>query len=130
MATFEKYCAPGVFDPPAYAQAVKITGGSTMLVLSGQVDYDANGGVANPGDMKSQALACFRHVKAQVEAGGGTIADIARLNVYVTDMSKVSEYRAARAEVFGDIKLASTLVGVTALAQPDFVIEVEAIAVL
>lgn len=130
MTTFEQYCAPSVFSPPTYAQAVKITGGSTMLVLSGQVDYDASGGVANPGDMKAQALACFRHVKAQVEAGGGTIADIARLNVYVTDMSKVADYRAARLEVFGDIKLASTLVGVTALAHPDFVIEVEAIAIL
>ena len=130
MAKFEQYCAPSVFSPPAYAQAVKITGGSTMLVLSGQVDYDAKGGVASPGDMKAQALACFRHVKAQVEAGGGTLADIARLNVYVTDMSKVADYRAARLEVFGDIKLASTLVGVTALAQPDFVIEVEAIAIL
>jgi len=130
MAKFEKYCAPTVYDPGTYAQAVKITGGSTMLVLSGQVDYDGKGGVTNPGDMKAQALACFRHVKAQVEAGGGTIADIARLNVYVTDMSKVADYRAARAEVFGDIKLASTLVGVTALAQPGFVIEVEAIAIL
>ncbi len=130
MAKFENYCAPSVFNPPTYAQAVKITGGSTMLVLSGQVDYDANGGVANPGDMKAQALACFRHVKAQIEAGGGTVKDIARLNVYVTDMSKVADYRAARAKVFGDVKLASTLVGVTALAQPGFVIEVEAIAIL
>jgi enamine deaminase RidA (YjgF/YER057c/UK114 family) len=130
MATFEKYCAPGVFNPPAYSQAVKITGGSTMLVLSGQVDYDANGGVANPGNMKAQAVACFKHVKAQLEAGGGSINDIARLNVYVTDMNKVAEYREARMEVFGDLKVASTLVGVTALAQPGFVIEVEAIAVL
>lgn len=130
MATLEKYCAPGVFNPPAYAQAVKVTGADALIVLSGQVDYDADGGVANPGDMKAQALACFRHVKAQIEAGGGTLENIVRLNVYVTDMSKVADYRAARAEVFGDLKVASTLVGVTALAQPGFVIEVEAIAAL
>lgn len=130
MPSLEKYAAPSVFDPPAYAQAVKITGANTVIVLSGQVDYDAKGGVANPGDMKAQAVACFKNVKAQIEAGGGTIADIARLNVYVTDMSKVGEYREARLEVFGDLKIASTLVGVTALAQPGFVIEVEAIAVL
>ena len=130
MAMLEKYCAPGVFNPPAYAQAVKVAGADTLIVLSGQVDYDANGGVANPGDMKAQALACFRHVKAQIEAGGGTLENIVRLNVYVTDMSKVADYRAARAEVFGDLKVASTLVGVTALAQPSFVIEVEAIAAL
>ncbi|MCA8929825.1 MAG: RidA family protein [Alphaproteobacteria bacterium] len=128
MATLQPYAAPGVFDPPAYAQAIKVTGASTLIVLSGQVDYDAQGGVANPGDMKAQALACFRHVKAQVEAGGGSIRNIVRLNVYVTDMGKVADYRAARAEVFGDLKVASTLVGVTALAQPGFVIEVEAIA--
>lgn len=130
MAKLEKYCAPGVFDPPAYSQAVKVTGTDTLIVLSGQVDYDASGGVANPGDMKAQALACFRHVKAQIEAGGGTLENIVRLNVYVTDMGKVADYRAARAEVFGDLKVASTLIGVTALAQPGFVIEVEAIAAL
>ena len=130
MATFEKYCADGVFNPSAYAQAVKVTGGSTMLVLSGQVDYADDGSVANPGDMKAQALACFRHVKAQIEAGGGTIDNIARLNVYVTDMSKLADYRAARLEVFGDVKFASTLVGVTELALPGFVIEIEAIAIL
>jgi enamine deaminase RidA (YjgF/YER057c/UK114 family) len=45
-------------------------------------------------------------------------------------MNRVAEYREARMEVFGDLKVASTLVGVTALAQPGFVIEVEAIAVL
>jgi len=130
MAKLEKYCAPGVFDPPAYSQAVKVTGTDTLIVLSGQVDYDASGGVTNPGDMKAQALACFRHVKAQIEAGGGTLENIVRLNVYVTDMGKVADYRAARAEVFGDLKVASTLIGVTALAQPGFVIEVEAIAAL
>lgn len=130
MAKLEKYCAPGVFDPPAYAQAVKVTGTDTLIVLSGQVDYDASGGVANPGDMKAQALACFRHVQAQIEAGGGKLEDIVRLNVYVTDMAKVADYRAARAEVFGDLKVASTLIGVAALAQPDFLIEVEAIAAL
>ena len=130
MAKIEKYAASGVFDPPAYAQAVKITGAEAVIVLSGQVDYSEDGGVANPGDMKAQALACFRNIQAQIEAGGGTINDIARLNIYITDMGRVGEYREARQEVFGDLKVASTLVGVTALAQPDFVIEVEAIAVL
>jgi len=130
MATLEKYAAPGTFDPPAYAQAVKVTDFSTLLILSGQVDYDANGGVANPGNLRAQAIACFKNVQAQIEAGGGTLADIVRLNVYLTDLRYVVDYRAARTEVFGDLKVASTLVGVTELAHPDFMIEVEAIAAL
>ena len=130
MAKLEKYAAPSVFNPPAYAQAVKITGASTVIVLSGQVDYAPDGSVGNPRNFKAQAVASFKNVQAQIEAGGGTIADIARLNVYVTDMRYVGDYRAARLEVFGDLQVASTLVGVTELAHPDWMIEVEAIAVL
>lgn len=130
MATFEKYAASSVFDPPGYQQAVKISGGTTLIYLSGQVDYAPDGTPANAGDFKAQAVACFRNVKAQLEAGGASVENIARLNVYVTDMSKIGDYRAARLEVFGDTKLPSTLVGVTELAHPDWMIEVEATAVL
>jgi len=130
MATIEKYCAPGVFDPPTYAQAVKVTGASTLLVLSGQVDYDPSGGVAYPGDFKAQARNCLESVKAHIEAGGGTIADIVRLNVYVTDVRYRNDWAGVRSAFFGDIQTASTLVGVTELAHPDFMIEIEAIAAL
>jgi 2-iminobutanoate/2-iminopropanoate deaminase len=130
VAKLEKYCAPGVFDPPTYAQAVKVTGAATLLILSGQVDYDASGGVAHPGNFKGQAQAALEAVKAQIEAGGGTLADIVRLNVYVTDMRYRNDWAAVRSAFFGEVQTASTLVGVTELAHPDWLIEIEAIAAL
>ena len=132
MAKIEQYAAREVFDPPTYSQAVKVTGGETILYLSGQVAYDDNGGVAHPGDFKGQARAALQAVKAQVEAGGGTMANIVKVNTYLTDIRHRADYGPIREELFGKNKKmpASTLVAVTALAQPEFLIEIEAIAVL
>ncbi|PYO53795.1 MAG: RidA family protein, partial [Candidatus Rokuibacteriota bacterium] len=69
MPTIERYCAKGVFDPPTYSQAVKVTGAQTILFLAGQVAYDDKGNAAHRGDFAAQARAVFQAVKAQVEAG-------------------------------------------------------------
>jgi enamine deaminase RidA (YjgF/YER057c/UK114 family) len=132
MAKIEQYAAREVFDPPIYSQAVKVSGAETILYLSGQVAYDDNGGVAHPGDFKAQARAALQAVKAQVEAGGGTMANIVKVNTYLTDIRHRAEYGPIREEFFGKNKKmpASTLVAVTALAQPEFLIEIEAVAVL
>jgi len=47
MASIQKFVAPGVYDPPGYSQAVKVTGAQTILYLAGQVAYDKEGGVAS-----------------------------------------------------------------------------------
>jgi len=130
MAKIELYAARGVYDPPAYAQAVKVEGGRTMLFIAGQVAYDAKGGVAHAGDFKAQARACLEALRAQVEAGGGTMRDIVKVNTYLTDIRHRAEYSAIREEFFGKKLPASTLVAVAALAQPEFLIEIEAVAVL
>ena len=130
MARIEPYAAKGVYDPPGYAQGIKVSGAQTILFIAGQVAYTAEGGVAHPGDFKAQARAALRALKAQVEAGGGTMADIVKVNTYVTDLRYRADYGAVREEFFGKKLPASTLVGVTALAHPDFLIEIEAIAVL
>lgn len=130
MATIEPYAANSEFDPPGYAQAVKVEGARTILYLSGQVAYDPNGGAAHAGDFKAQARAALQAVKAQVEAGGGTMRDIVKVNTYLTDIRHRADYGAIREEFFGRKMPASTLVQVVALAQPEFLIEIEAIAVL
>ena len=132
MAKIEPYAAKSAYDPPAYAQAVKVEGGRTMLFIAGQVAYDAKGGVAHAGDFKAQARACLEALRAQVEAGGGTMRDIVKVNTYLTDIRHRVDYGPIREEFFGKNKKmpASTLVAVTALAQPEFLIEIEAIAVL
>jgi 2-iminobutanoate/2-iminopropanoate deaminase len=130
MPNIEAYAAKGVYDPPIYAQAVKVSGARTILYIAGQVDYDAKGGVAHPGDFAAQARAALACLKAQVEAGGGTMASIVKVNTYLTDIRYRADYGPIRSEFFGPKMPAHTLVAVSALALPEFLIEIEAVAVL
>jgi enamine deaminase RidA (YjgF/YER057c/UK114 family) len=130
MANIERYSAPGVFDAPTYSQAVKVTGAQAVLFLSGQVAYDRDGAPAHRGDFKAQAREAFRAIKALVEAQGGTLASVVKLNTYVTDVRYRADLVPVRGEFFGPKAPASTLVQVAALAHPDWLIEIEAIAVV
>ena len=130
MATIERYAAKGVWDPPAYSQAVKVTGAQTILYIAGQVAYDTKGAPAHPGDFKAQARATFQALKAQVEAGGGTMDSIVKINTYVTDIRYRADLAAVREEFLGKKSPASTLVAVAALAMPEWMIEIEAVAVI
>ena len=130
MTKIQKTAAKGVFDPPTYSQAIKVTGAQSVVFVSGQVAYDKRGGAAHPGDFKAQARLAFRSLLAQVKAAGGTAASVVKLNTYLTDMRYRPDYGAVRAEVFGERPPASTLVQVCALAHPDWMIEVEAIALI
>ncbi len=130
MADIEKYCAPGVYDPPGYSQAIRVRGAQTILYLAGQVAYDAGGTPAHRGDFTAQARAVFGAVKALVEAGGGTLANVVKITTYVTDVRHRPEFRVVRDEFFGPKGPASTMVQVAALAHPDYLIEVEAVAVI
>jgi enamine deaminase RidA (YjgF/YER057c/UK114 family) len=101
MAKIEPYAAPGTWDSPTYAQAVKVTGAQTILYISGQVAYDHQGNPAHPGDFKAQARSAFQALKAQVEAGGGTMTDIAKVNFYLTDARHIADFRQIREEFLG-----------------------------
>ncbi|HEV8583762.1 MAG TPA: RidA family protein [Methylomirabilota bacterium] len=130
MPKIEKFSANGVFDPPTYSQGIKVSDAQTVLFLAGQVAYDKDGGVLHRGDFKSQAREAFRCLKALVEAGGGRMDSIVKVNTYVTDIRYRADLVPVRAEFFGTKGPASTLVQVSALAHPDWLIEVEAIAVV
>ena len=128
MANIDRYSAPGLFDPPSYSQGVKVTGAQSLLFLAGQVAYDKDGNVAYRGDFRSQARECFKALKALVEAQGGTLQNIVKINTYVTDIRYRADLIPVREEFFGKKGPASTLVAVPALAHPDYLIEIEAIA--
>jgi enamine deaminase RidA (YjgF/YER057c/UK114 family) len=130
MPNIEKFSAPGVFDPPSYSQGVKVTGAQSVLFLAGQVAYDKDGNVNHRGDFKGQAREVYKALKALVEAQGGTLASIVKLNTYLTDIRYRMDLVPVREEFFGRKGPASTLVQVAALAHPDYLIEVEAIAVV
>jgi enamine deaminase RidA (YjgF/YER057c/UK114 family) len=126
----ERLAAKSVFNPPTYTQTMKVTGAQTILFISGQVAYDEKGQAAHPGDFPAQARATYAALKAQVEAGGGTVSSIVKLTTYLVDIRHRAELASIREEFFGKQGPASTLVGVTALALPGWLIEVEAIAVI
>jgi enamine deaminase RidA (YjgF/YER057c/UK114 family) len=130
MANIVKFSAPGVFDAQTYSQGIRVTQAGTMLFLSGQVAYTAEGGVAFRGDFKAQARGAFEAIKALVESQGGTMADIVKITTFVTDMRYRADLAPIREEFLGKKGPASTLVEISQLAHPDWMIEIEAIAVL
>ena len=130
MATIEKFSAPGVFDPTTYSQGIKVSQAQTILFLSGQVAYTPDGGVAFRGDFKAQARGAYEAIKALVESQGGTMASIIKITTYLTDMRYRVDLAPIREEFFGRKGPASTMVEIPALAHPDWMIEIEAIAVI
>jgi len=130
MTTVEKFCAPGLFDPATYSQGIKVSQAHTILFLSGQVAYTSDGGVACRGDFKGQARGAYEAIKALVESQGGTLANIIKITTYVTDMAYRADLAPIREEFLGRKGPASTLVEISSLAHPDWMIEIEAIAVL
>ena len=130
MPKIERYAAKGVWDPPTYSQGVKVGGAQTILYIAGQVAYDDKSGPAHRGDFKAQARAAFQALKAQVEAGGGTMDSIVKINTYLTDIRHRGDLVPIREEFLGKKSPASTLVAVAALAMPEWLIEIEAVAVI
>ena len=126
----EKFCAPGLFDPPTYSQGIKVTQAQTILFLSGQVAYMPDGTAAFRGDFKAQARGAYEAIRALVEAQGGTMDNIVKITTYVTDMRYRVDLAPIREEFFGRKGPASTLVEIPSLAHPDWMIEIEAIAVI
>lgn len=101
-----------------------------MVFVSGQVALDAHGNVVGPGDMKAQAHQALLNLKAILAAGDATLADVVKLTVYVTDMSRFADVQAVRGEFWAGMPLpASTALEVKQLVRKEFLVEIEAIAV-
>ncbi|HVL34353.1 MAG TPA: RidA family protein [Burkholderiales bacterium] len=119
--TLRKITTPAVPEP---------AGGiyTNCFVLDGQVFM--SGQVATGDGMEAQARAVFTRIKNLLEAAGGGLSDVVKMTVYVTDMGKRAEFGKVRAEFFPGDKPCSTLVQVSALANPDYLVEVDVTAVL
>ena len=98
------------------------------LYIAGQVAKDSSDAVVGVGDMEAQATQVFNNIGAILAEAGGGFDDLVKLNIYLTDARLVEPYRKVRATFVKDPGPASTLVVVAALASPDFVLEVEAVA--
>jgi reactive intermediate/imine deaminase len=120
---------PTLSTPTGYTHVVEATGGRTVYV-SGQIALDKDGKVVGEGDMKAQAEQVFKNLQAALGAAGATFKDVVKMNTYTTDISQVQAVREVRARYFSDTTPASTLVQVVRLARPEFLLEIEVVAVV
>lgn len=122
---------PELAQPRGFNHGVVVEGGR-LLMLAGQDAGDAEGRIVAPGDLVSQYEQVVRNLKAVVEAAGGELRDIVKLNVYVTDRDAYRAQLKALGEIhrayFGRHYPAMALFEVKGLFNPDAMIEMEGIA--
>jgi len=125
---------PKIYNPATiakptgrYQHAIEVKQGARTLYLSGQVGNLPDGSI--PKTIEAQAAAVWANIGAILADAGMGFADLIKITILLTDKSYILPSRAARDKALGDIRPpASTLMIVSALASPDFMIEIEAIA--
>jgi 2-iminobutanoate/2-iminopropanoate deaminase len=110
----------------AYAHAAVIPAGARTLHISGQLGRAPDGRL---GDGAAEQLdLAFRNILAIVAAAGMSPMDLAKISVFLTDKSQIADFREARDRLLPKVACASTMIIVNALATPQFLVEIEAIA--
>jgi len=132
MSKIEYPHAEGLLKNPAYSH-VAVASGARTVYIAGQVAMDSQGNLVGAGDLSAQTEQVMRNLGTALAAAGAGFADVVKITTYVVDYKP--EMRAAigkaRTPFFaGREPPASTLVGVSALAAPGWLIEIEAIAVV
>ena len=105
-------------------------GNVALLFISGQVGIDPSGNLVGKGDAAAQAEQIYANLRAILEANGGTLRDIVKLTTFVTDIADRARMADLRKRTFPENPPASTLVEVSKLASDDWLVEVEAVAVV
>jgi enamine deaminase RidA (YjgF/YER057c/UK114 family) len=112
-----------------YSQAVRA---GNLLFVSGQVAIDEQGRTVGIGDAHAQVRRALANLRTVLEAGGADLGSVAMLTTYATSLGMLTALREVRREVFGPIGHfpASTFVVITSLAKPEYLVEIEAVAVV
>ncbi|MBR1193403.1 RidA family protein [Bradyrhizobium sp. AUGA SZCCT0160] len=122
---------PELGTPPSYSQIVDVSAGR-LVFIAGQTALDRDGNVVGKNDFAAQAEQVFENLTIALRASGCTTANLVKLTVFLTDMDNLGRYREARNRFFASVTPpaapAVTLVEVSKLYGPDFLIEIEAIA--
>lgn len=110
----------------AYSHGVIIPTGSDLVVCSGQLGIGSDQAV--PGTVEEQARRCFSNAETILDAAGMTLADVVRINAFVTAREHLAGYMAVRDELFPEPAPASTLMIVAGFTREEFLVEVEVLA--
>src|SRR5262250_701367 len=112
-----------------FSHAISAAAGK-LVFLSGMTSRRADGSIAGIGDIEAQTRQVCENLKAAVEEAGGTLDDIVRVDVYVRNMEHFDAIHKVRREYFKAPAPASTMVEICKMTSPDYLIEINAIAVL
>jgi enamine deaminase RidA (YjgF/YER057c/UK114 family) len=131
LAPIQRHNPPELGAPPGYSQIVEVRG-SRIIFIAGQTALDRDGALIGKGDFAAQAEQVFRNLGVALRAVGCTAGNLVKLTVFLRDMANLAAYREARNRFFATVTPpaapAVTLVEVSKLFGPDFLIEIEAIA--
>ena len=116
--------------PRGSYSVVTISQPGRMVFIAGQTASDPQGNVVGVGDARAQTRYIIGKIKRAVEAAGGTIDDLVAMNIFTTDVRYHRDINETRREVLGFNFPTSTMVQVVALARPELMLEVNAIAVI
>lgn len=122
----------GRLRPPAghFSQAVAADAKGRIVFISGMTARRPDGSIAGVGDVEAQTRQVCENIKAVVEEAGGTLDDICRVDVFVRNIEHFEQIHKVRREYFKAPAPASTMVEVTKMVHPDYLIEINAIAVI
>jgi enamine deaminase RidA (YjgF/YER057c/UK114 family) len=114
-------------QPRGFTNVVKV--GNTAYI-AGQVSATRDGSMVGKGDPEAQVRQIWHNIEAAVKSIGGTLSDVVKTTTYVTNISYGGAVRKVREELFATNPPTSTLLVVSGLASPDYMVEIEAIAVV
>jgi reactive intermediate/imine deaminase len=113
-----------------FSQAIAMEARGKLVFISGMTARRPDGTIAGIGDVEAQTRQVCENIKSAVEAAGGTMDDICRVDVYVRNIEHFDKIHKVRREYFGAPPPASTMVEVTKMVSPEYLIEINAIAVV
>lgn len=119
----------GVAAPAGHYSHGIVVSGRTLYV-AGQVALDEEGQLVGPGDAEAQTRQVLTNMERVIKSAGGRMADVARTTVYLTNLEDRAVVGPVRKEFFPDPPPANTLLVVTSLAAPEFLVEIDAIVAL
>jgi len=110
-----------------YSRAVKV---GNFIEVTGTVAVDDQGNVVGNGDAYAQTVFIYQKIQKVFEQAGASCKDLVRVRIFVTYISQCEEYGRGHAEFFKDIRPCNTMVEVSALISPEYLIEIEASAII
>jgi len=116
-------------DQFGFVQANLVSGGQNVLYCSGQTSVDENGGVLHKDDMVGQVNQALDNLETVLREAGMSVDNVVHLRIYVTDVDAALAAYASVGPRLGSFRAAQTLLGISRLAFPGLMVEIEAVAV-